>query len=347
MPDSSESPDPVWIAPDPVRITPGPVRIAVVGAWHVHAGDYARQTQAHPGAELVAVWDDDDERGRRLADDFGVSFTDDLAGLLARDDLDGVTITTATVAHREVIGAAIDAGKHVFTEKLLAPTVAEAEELLGAARAAGCQVVVSLPRLYHGYTTAVTDVLDAGTLGQLTYARVRLSHDGATRGWLPERFFDPAAAVGGALTDLGCHPVYLVQRFLGSTPASVAATYRSLTGRAVDDHAVVTAGYDDGAIGVIEAGFVSSTPFTIEVFGTEGCLTYSDATREMLVSDATGQNWHAVPIPVDAPDAYDRWLRAIGSGVEETENLDRAVELTRLVVAANEAAASSSVVGYP
>jgi 1,5-anhydro-D-fructose reductase (1,5-anhydro-D-mannitol-forming) len=326
--------------------SPTPLRVAVVGAWHVHARDYARRTHRHPDAELVAVWDDDPERGQALADEFGVEYTSDLAGLLGRSDLDGVTVTTSTVAHREVIGAVVDAGKHVFTEKLLAPTVAEADDLLAAARAAGRQVVVSLPRLYHGYTTAITEVLDDGTLGQLTYARVRLSHDGAVRGWLPDRFFDPSVAVGGALSDLGCHPVYLVQRFLGSTPSTVGATYRSLTGRAVDDHAVVTAGYADGAIGVIEAGFVSSNPFTIEVFGTEGSLVYSAATGELLVSDAKGQNWHAVPVPADAPDAYDRWVAAIRTGVEETDNLDRAVELTRLVVAANEAAASGTVVDY-
>lgn len=326
MPDSSES---------------APLRVAVVGAWHVHAGDYARSTQNHPDTELIAVWDDDSERGQALADDFGVPFTDDLPGLLARDDLDAVTITTSTVAHSEVIGAAIAAGKHVFTEKLLAPTVEEAEALLAAAREAGVQITVSLPRLYHGYTTAVAALTDAGELGDLTYARVRLSHDGATAGWLPDRFFDPEVAIGGALTDLGCHPVYLVQRILGSTPATVSATYRSLTGRAVDDHAVVVAGYDSGAIGVIEAGFVSSNPFTIEVFGTAGSLTFSDATGELLVSDVKGRNWHAVPIPADADDAYARWVTAIRTGVEETENLDRAVELTRLVVAANAAAASN------
>ncbi len=323
-----------------------PLRVAVVGAWHVHAGDYARRTLEHPDTELVAVWDDDGERGAALATDVGAAFTDDLDALLARSDVDAVTVTTETSVHRDVIGRAIAAGKHVFTEKLLAPTVEEAEQILAAARDTGRQVVVSLPRLYHGYTTAIADVLDSGELGRLTYARVRLSHDGATAGWLPERFFDPATAIGGALTDLGCHPVYLVQRILGSSPATVAATYRSLTGRAVDDHAVVTVGYDDGAIGVIEAGFVSANPFTIEVFGTEGSLTYSDATGELLLSDAKGRNWHAAPVPADAPDAYDRWVDAIHSGTEVTDNLDRAVELTRLVVAAHEAAATGRVLDY-
>ncbi|HEY5981210.1 MAG TPA: Gfo/Idh/MocA family oxidoreductase [Microlunatus sp.] len=322
------------------------LRVAVIGAWHVHAGDYARRAQVHPATELIAVWDDDAERGPALAAELGVPFTADLAELLARDDLDAVTITTSTAAHREVIGQVIAAGKHVFTEKLLAATVAEADGILVAARDAGVQVVVSLPRLYHGSTTAITDLLDAGMLGRLTYARVRLSHDGATTGWLPERFFDARDAIGGALTDLGCHPVYLVQRILGGAPQSVSATYRSLTGRAVDDHAVVTVGYHDGAIGVIEAGFVSANPFSIEVFGTEGSLLFSDATGELLLSDAKGQHWHPVAIPADPPDAYDRWVRAIAAGVEDRDNADRAVELTRLVVAANESARTGAVIDY-
>ena len=147
--------------PDPT--VSSPLRVAVIGAWHVHAGDYARQTVAHPDTELIAVWDDDPDRGAALAEQYGTEAVSDLAALLARDDLDAVTITTSTVVHREVIGQAIAAGKHVFTEKLLAPTVGEAEEILAAARAAGVQVVVSLPRLYHGYTTAITEVLDGGS----------------------------------------------------------------------------------------------------------------------------------------------------------------------------------------
>jgi predicted dehydrogenase len=105
----------------------------VLSFWHVHAGDYSRSTQAHPGTELVAVYDDDAERGAAGAKDFGVDFTDDLDALLARDDIEAVTVTTETSRHRDVMVAAARAGKHIFTEKLLAPTVAEAEEIIAAA----------------------------------------------------------------------------------------------------------------------------------------------------------------------------------------------------------------------
>ncbi|WP_439691361.1 Gfo/Idh/MocA family protein [Curtobacterium sp. SP.BCo] len=316
-----------------------PVRVAVVGFWHVHAGDYARQAVEHPGTELVAVWDDDVDRGRAGAEQFGVAFTDDLDALLARDDVDAVTITTSTDVHHDVITRAARAGKHVFTEKLLAPTVEECEDVIATCDAAGVALIVSLPRLYHGYTAAISREIAEGRLGDVTTARVRLSHDGAVVPWLPERFFDPETAIGGALTDLGCHPVYLTQRFLGARPDTVDAVYRSVTGRAVEDHAVVTVGYPSQAIGVIEAGFVAGTPFTIEVAGTAGWLAYSDQDGRLTAGGAAyGVEPVTLPVPEDGQDAFGQWVDHITAGTRADDNLARAVELTRLVVAANQAA---------
>lgn len=322
-----------------------PLKIATLSFWHVHAGDYSRQAQAHPGTDLVAVWDDDADRGQAGADQFGVEFTGDLDALLARDDLDGVVITTPTDVHRDIMLKAAQAGKHIYTEKVLAPTVAEAEEIVAATDAAGVKLTVSLPRLAHGYTTAIQEVLDKGSLGRLTYGRVRLSHDGAIprdgkEGWLPQRFFEPKAAIGGALTDLGCHPVYLIQLFLGATPETVSATYRSVADRGLEDNAVVVAGYGDQKIGVIEAGFASSNPFTIELFGTEGTLTYTDAGNLLTV------NGEQLPVPEHSPDPFAQWVEHITNGTRADENIERAVELTRLVVAANAAAESNRVISY-
>jgi 1,5-anhydro-D-fructose reductase (1,5-anhydro-D-mannitol-forming) len=319
------------------------LRVAVLGFWHVHAGDYARQAQAHPGTELVAVWDDDVALGQAGADQFGVPFSQDLDGVLA--DVDAVVITTPTNEHRDVMVKAANVGKHIFTEKLLAPTVAEAEEILAAADDNGVKVVVSLPRLAHGYTQAISEVIASGELGQITYGRVRLSHDGAVprdgaEGWLPQRFFDPKAAIGGALTDLGCHPVYLVQLFLGTDPDSVSAIYRSVNGRGLEDNAVVTVGYGDQKIGVIEAGFTSRNPFTIEIFGTEGSLTYTDDGNLLQVGE------RQVPVPDHNKDPFAQWVDHINNGTRADENLHRAVELTRLVVAANQAAEQGRTVAY-
>ena len=329
-----------------------PIRVAVVGWWHVHAADYARDTVRHPETELVAVWDDESDRGAAGAAAFGVPFEPDLDRLLARDDVDAVTITTATRDHRDVMVRAARAGKHAFTEKVLAPTVAEAQEIVAATDRAGVRLVVSLPRLAAGSTGAIARLIDSGRLGRISHARVRLSHDGALPrdggpGWLPERFFDPETAIGGALTDLGCHPVYLVQRFLGLQPETISATYRSLTGRAVDDHAVVTAGYADGAIGLIEAGFVSAEPFVVEVHGTAGRVRYSDDDGLRASGAAFGDANVALEVPPDDPSPFAQWVEHIRAGTRADDNLVRAVELTRLVATANRAAADGRTLPYP
>jgi 1,5-anhydro-D-fructose reductase (1,5-anhydro-D-mannitol-forming) len=326
---------------------PDPITVAVLGFWHVHAAEYAARVRQHPATELVAVWDDDPARGRTAADSLETVFLGDLDDLLARDDIDAVTVTTATTAHRSIMLRAGRAGKHIFTEKLLAPTIAEAEEIIDMVDKAGTALVVSLPHLYRGYTRAIVHELDEGQLGELTYCRIRLSHDGAIAGWLPERFYDPAAAVGGALSDLGCHPVYLTQLFLGPLPASVSATYASFTRRQVEDHAVVTLGYPSGAIGVIETGFLSRDPFTIEMHGTRASLAYESTENLLRVRSAGTDTWESLSVPPDEPDAFSRWVTHIQDGTRADDNLTRAIELTRLVSTANTAATTGTTVRYP
>ena len=114
--------------------------------------------------------------------------------------------------------------------------------------------VISLPRLYAGYTQAIREVLAGGAIGEPTYLRVRVSHDGALpsaanpQGWLPERFFDPRQSAGGVTIDFGAHPLYLLAHLLGM-PEEVSAVYGRVTGRAVEDQSVVTMLYPNGARG--------------------------------------------------------------------------------------------------
>jgi predicted dehydrogenase len=325
---------------------PKPITVAILGFWHVHASDYAARARRHADTELIAVWDDDPARGRAGAADVGAAYAEDLDGLLARDDLDAVIITAATTAHRAIMIGAAKAGKHIFTEKLLAPTVAEAEEIIAAADDAAVALVVSLPRLYHGYTRGIVEQIKEGRVGELTYCRIRLSHDGSIAGWLPERFYDPRAAVGGALSDLGCHPIYLTQLFLGTDPATVSATYGSLTKRQVEDQAVVTLGYPGGAIGVVETGFLSRNPFTIEMHGTRASLAYEDTQNVLRMRDAGTDTWRSLEVPEDEPEPFTQWVAHIRNGTRADDNLARAVELSRLVSAANSAAATGMTVRY-
>ena len=264
-------------------------------------------------------------------------------------------VTTATAAHLAVMTAAVRARKPIFTEKVIAPTLRETRAIVAAVAAAGVPFVVSLPRLAAGYTQAITGLIDRGELGEVTHLRVRVSHSGALRteanpdGWLPARFYDPAAAAGGALIDLGCHPLYLIRRFLGM-PEAISAAYGYVTGRAVEDNAVVTFRYASGALATAEVSFTDAPgSFTIEAHGTAGSLRYGQPDgrlyRRRPGAPGVQSDWTVVEdVPPDAPSPFTQWVAHLQTGTTAPENVAIAVDLSALADASNRSAAAGRTV---
>jgi hypothetical protein len=106
--------------------------------------------------------------------------------------------------------------------------------------------------------------------------------------------------------------------------------------------------YATGALGLIEAGFVNHSPFSIELGGTLGSVRYVEDSSSLV---ATGQAFgedgpYELPIPADGPEPLARWIGHIRTQTRDDDNLARAIELTRLVVAANRAAAEGRTIPY-
>ncbi|GMA63455.1 Gfo/Idh/MocA family oxidoreductase [Alicyclobacillus fastidiosus] len=313
------------------------IRVAMLSFWHVHAKDYARQATEHPDTEIVAVWDEIPERGKQEAERLSVPFYASLEELLARDDIDAVIVDTPTNIHPEVMIQAARAKKHIFTEKVLALTTKEATSILSHVEQAGVKLTVSLPRLNDNYTLAIQDIIAQGVLGELTQVRVRLAHNGATAAWLPDHFYDLQECGGGALTDLGCHPMYLTRLFLG-LPDSVSAHYGYVTGKEVEDNAVAILRYDNGAIGIVESGFVTgSSPFSIELHGTNGSALYGLPEPKLMVrTPASGsKEWEEYPLSPNRRSAFEQWVSHIQENTTADENIAMALDLTRLIEASN------------
>lgn len=313
------------------------VRVALLGFWHVHAKDFLREARADDRVELVAGWDADALRGADACAAADLPFIPDLDALLARPDLDGVIICTPTSDHGDVIPRALRAGKHVITEKVLAPTRAEAEAILRVAADSDRILKVAMQRRTFGTTHAIRDLVRSGAIGTPTHARVRVAHDGAVRtaahpeGWLPTRFYDQHEARGGSLIDLGAHPLYLLAEFLGGMPAAGQGILADVTDRGVDDHAVAVFRWPSGAIGVAETGFVSLGPFTeIEVNGTDGNIHLSP-TDGLLRIRRRGESWNVVEIPADAPVPFAQWISAIAGSDPDPGNLTAALTLSAMV----------------
>lgn len=312
------------------------MNIAVLGAWHVHTMEYSTAIQKNPSSTLCCLWDSDPERGREAADKLQVPFVGDLDAVLVDPSIEGVSVTTATSEHHRVLIAAARAGKHIFTEKVLAFTNQEAEEIVKAVKESGITFTISYPHKTRPTLKAAKEILESGKLGRITYARVRNVHNGSSAGWLPPHFYDPKETGGGAMMDLGAHPMYTLNWLMGE-PKSIVSMFTKVTGKPVEDNAVSVLEFDGGAIGVSETGFVSTgIPYVLELSGTEGSLMVHNDILEYSCEETGGKLLTLSDLPEADPLPIDAWIDAC-SGVGEAPNgIDEAAALTRLMVGAYE-----------
>jgi predicted dehydrogenase len=319
--------------------------LALLSFWHVHAADYAQESADHSETEIVAVWDEQPERGRLAAAERSLPFVENLDDVLGDPAIEAVIVTSATTAHRDLIPAAAKTGKHIFAEKVIAPALRESLAIVKAVEDAGVTMTIALSRAQEPATIAIQESIAAGRIGQPNSSRIRFAHDGALPtpdrpdGWLPHRFYDPAESGGGAMIDLGTHSLYLTRLFLG-LPASISVTLGDVTGRGVDDNAVAIFGYANGAIGVAETSFVSGAPGSaIVVTGSEGTVRYMRGDDHLTVRRGRSESTERIALTEPNRTPFQRWVATIQAGKTMPENLTLALELSAMAEAAMRSAA--------
>ena len=312
------------------------LKVALLSKWHVHATDYANQLKGIEGVEIAAIWDEDKTRGAEWANELGVDFEESLDALLARTDIDAVVVNTPTNMHTEVIIAAANAGKHIFTEKVLTLTVKEALEIKEAIENAKISFCISFPHRTFSHNLFAKQVVDEKLIGEVTLLRVRNAHNGAVANWLPPHFYDAEACGGGAMIDLGAHPMYLSRWLLGK-PKNITSMFNSFTDRAVEDNAVSVIEFENKAIAIVETGFVTSdSPFALELYGTEGTLLIGgpENSTKLIAKNADHQSkkWiepETMPKQLDMPIL--QWVKSINGGPDALFGIEDAVWLTELM----------------
>lgn len=325
------------------------LKVAMIGKWHVHAKDYTRMLlERSDRAVITCVWDDVETRGREWADETGSEFVRDYDALLGRADVDAVVVTTATSQHRDIMVKAAHAKKHIFTEKVLAPTVKECGEIAQAIRENNVQFCISYPQMETPEFLYAKGAVESGSLGELGRMRVRNGHDGATANWLPEYWYEKAKACGGVLMDLGCHPMYLCSWFMGR-PVSVSAQFSYLTGHEVEDNAVCAISFANGASAIVESSFTAPcSPYIMELYGTKGTILIVDGHVEVRHKE-NGEQRCFTPdaLPPRPLTGIDQWIRACEGGAPAAYDLDTAIRLTELMEGAYIAQAGQKTYFFP
>ena len=314
------------------------MKVAIFGVWHVHAKDYTRRALELEGVEVLGYYERDDGLAAEFAELFDLHRFDTAEELLA-SDADGVIVCSATCDHADDIIKIAEAGKSIFTEKVLALTDEDCERVRAAIERTGVGFTISLFQKYIGSRRAVKAVADSGELGRINYLRFRNCHSGSANDWLPRHFYDARQCGGGAMIDLGAHGMYLTEWILG-TPVSASSEFTLCCGSEavktkntdrVEDNAVTVMSFADGAIAVNETGFVSRrSPVVLEVHGDDGYVRMQ-GDRVVKCTAATEGREVEVEIPESLPAPIVQFL---SGNVLEGCSIKEAVALTHMMVMA-------------
>lgn len=295
------------------------VPIAIVGCAHIHVPKFVSMLRARDDVRVSLVWDHDASRAARPAAALDAAVAADLESIWADDRIRAVVICAETRLHRELVLAAVVAGKHLFVEKPLAITGSDAWEMAAAIDAA--DLLFSTGYFLRGRPPHrfLRDEIAAGRFGTITHLSASVAHGGALSGLFDTEWrwmADPQQAGFGALGDMGSHAIDLILWLLGqpNDAIEVAARTGSRNGRSgtIDEFGHAQLAFADGILASISGSWVDlADPVTVRISGTEahaavidGQLWYRRGTERpasLVPSEALpGALAHAFELFLDA-----------------------------------------------
>ncbi len=226
------------------------------------------------GAKVVACFDSVPAAADKLAAEIGCRAYHDLDAMLADRNVTVVVIGTPSGAHMEPAVAAANAGKHVIVEKPLEITLARCDAIIDACRQNRVQLSAIFPSRFHAPGQAIKRAIEAGRFGRLTLG------DAYVKWYRTQQYYDSGAwrgtwelDGGGALMNQAVHSVDLLAWFMGPV-AELTAHCDTLAHEriAVEDTAVATLRFANGALGVVEASTAAYPGYLkrIELHGSTG-----------------------------------------------------------------------------
>jgi UDP-N-acetyl-2-amino-2-deoxyglucuronate dehydrogenase len=270
---------------------------------------HARAVGELPNAHLVAVADVVAERAQRCAAEFGAEAHDDVGALLARSDVDVVSVCVPSGLHAEIGARAAAAGKHVVIEKPIDITLEAADRLIAACRDHGVTMTVISQNRFRPAVQRMRELIDAGRLGRLVVG------DAVIKWYRSQDYYDSgdwrgtwALDGGGCLMNQGVHYVDLLQWMMGPVDRvfgrCVTATHERIE---VEDVAMAVLHFASGAVGVLEAStaIYPGLPERLEVTGTGGTvIVEAGALRACELKDEKGETSpYGAKLKTDEPAA--------------------------------------------
>jgi predicted dehydrogenase len=322
--------------------------------------------RASPDVELTAVCTTRPESAEEARRAFGARLAfHDFREMVASPEIDAVAVVVRVPSHYEPTRAAIEAGKHVYTEWPLGRTTTEAEELATLAHARGVQTVVGLQSRVSPALLYIKEQIETGYVGEVLSCHVTTMRDGSSERPSSRAWQRDASLGANTLTIANGHVIDAL-RFVAGNFTKVACMvttqvrewYETDTENLVEvtspDNVRVSGQLESGAAASVHVGAVpwAGSGFRMEIYGREGTLvatgSVSSQRGEMLrVQGARGshqlqdleipQRFCYVPDdfprgdPFNVGQMYTLFAQAIRTGQSRLPTFDTAVDLHRLV----------------
>jgi len=252
------------------------VRVGIVGskfAAGFHADCYRRNDQV----EIVAAAAIDGLE--EFAEAWGIRETfEDYNEMLARDDIDMVSLCVPNFLHHPVALAAAKSGKHVVCEKPLATTLADGKEIVSACRDAGVKLFYAEDWVFAPALNRALEIIAEGGIGEVLYVKAREVHNGSHSPFAKKK----QTCGGGSLIHLAIHPIaYMLYMLGGGKNPCVTVTARTSGGGEGnyvhkdfegEDWAVAIMEFADGKRAFVEGNYITvgGMDDLVEVYGAEG-----------------------------------------------------------------------------
>jgi predicted dehydrogenase len=312
------------------------VKVGLVGCGVIANSSYLPGIVATPTAELVAVCDIVEERAKAAAEQFGASqvYTD-LDEMLEQSGIEFLVNTTHIQAHYEVNLKALQAGKHVYSEKSMTNTVEEATTLIEEAERRNLKLGAAAATMLGIINQKIRELIEQGEIGKVAFAIARHSHESAAYFpyWAtdPTWFFKPG---GGPLLDLGVYGLHTLTGILGPAKrvtclAGISDPVRYVRGGPyqgkrieveTEDNILLMLDFGNATFAFVDGTFCvrAQTGPRLEIYGSKGTLSVPGMRegpplklyREELDSGIRG--WTTV----EQPQANDWFTGAIGHMIE-------------------------------
>ncbi|MEX6504743.1 Gfo/Idh/MocA family protein [Jiella sp. M17.18] len=293
-----------------------PVRWGVLGTGQI-ARRFAGDMRLSRTGRIAAVGSRSADKAARFAGAIGAQGSGDIETVLSRTDIDAVYVATPNATHADLALAALAAGKPVMVEKPLATSVAEAQAVADAAKAAGLLVMEAMWMRFTPGIVRLKRLIDEGAIGRIRHIEASLGFANALAAGDPR--FDPAA--GGALLDLGVYAASLAVHLAGPADAVTGVSRRYETG-AVAAASLSTRHRD--VLASLACSLDVEGPNQAVITGTDGILTAHRplfcppmlSLRRLAPGSAAGAAAPDAPLPRQRQPARLASLRQIASGLK-------------------------------